>query len=84
VSPLPWRRPPPTPPTDVRLLREDGREVPVELVYQGWFDGAHRWVAVLPGGYAVRPGERLGLRVKSLPPKTAVMVGIRPDPEEAP
>jgi hypothetical protein len=66
-------------PRDVRLLREDGRELPVELLYHGQDDdGIHCWIAAVPA-YQVAPGERLGLRVVSLPARTSVTIGIRPD-----
>jgi hypothetical protein len=69
-------------PRDVRLLREDGRELPVELLYHGTDDdGIHCWIAAVPA-YQVHPGERLGIRCASLPARTSVTIGIRPSPDE--
>lgn len=38
----------PIPPTNVRVEQPDGTTIPVELVYNGWVDGCHEWVAVAP------------------------------------
>ena len=64
------RRFPATPPEDVRAVMADGSEVPLECVYVGWVDGAHRWNAVIPLG-----AVPASLRVGALPAKTAV--GVR-------
>lgn len=38
----------PIPPTNVRVEKPDGTTIPVELVYNGWVNGCHEWIAVAP------------------------------------
>lgn len=61
---------PPTPPENVRAVLADGSEVPLEVVYVGWREGAHRWEAVVLLGCVPE-----SLRIDALPAKTAV--GVR-------
>lgn len=70
-----FRRRPPEPPKNVRLLYPDGTVVPVECVYDGRDrDGIHVWRIVLPE--AIRPyylaGGRFAVSIDELPARTTV------------
>jgi hypothetical protein len=61
----------PTPPTDVRAVMADGREIPLECVYDGWDGECHIWRAVhtveeLPASMSIR----------MLPAHTAVLLAL--------
>jgi hypothetical protein len=70
------RRPHPVPPENVRAVYDDGREVPIELVYTGVdAEGLHHWVAVIELG--ARPRE---LRAGMLPARSRITVRMRGGP----
>lgn len=71
---LPRRRQP-EPPQNVRVVMRDGRELPVECVYDGEHDGTHRWVAVW-----TLPERPAGVRVDALPGRTSIVIGVRRKP----
>ncbi len=66
----------PEPPTGVRLELPDGTALPVDLLYEGWWDGAHQWRAVVPVSVErlLTPGARL--LCDSLPAHTAIAFGV--------
>ncbi len=64
-----FRRPPATPPENVRAVMADGSEIPLEVIYAGWDGQVHQWKAVIVLGQV--PAE---LRVGMLPARTAVGV----------
>ena len=60
----------PVPPEDVRVVLDDGREIPVELIYIGRdTDGTHQWVTVAPVG-----GRPVEIRVDMMPAQTRIMI----------
>lgn len=59
----------PQPPSDVRVIMADGREIPVECVYAGTRDGLHEWVAV--HRLAEVP---IAVGAGALPPRTTIRV----------
>lgn len=61
----------PQPPENVRVVLDDGREIPVECVYAGVRDGLHEWVAVHRTA-----GEPASLRIGVLPPRSTIRVGF--------
>jgi hypothetical protein len=61
----------PEAPENVRVELRDGRTVPCELAYEGWVDGAHRWVAVTP----VDLDQIVALRADVIPGHTAIVIG---------
>lgn len=65
----PWRRRPPEAPRGVRVVLDDGTEVPVECVYFGrQSNRRHLWVVITPLSFhrAVR------LNIEHLPSRTDV------------
>lgn len=67
----------PIPPEDVRLVRRDGTEIPLECRYDGLdAAGQHRWIAVTPLGFEIESGMRVTMRM--LPAKTSVAVDFQP------
>jgi len=70
------RRKTPPPPTNVRLLYDDGTRLPVQCVFVGYTDdGIARWL-VVDG----RPHDiPVAILVESLPGHSAVSVTIRSD-----
>lgn len=64
-------------PVNVRLVRPDGTEVPVELVYAGKVNGLHHWDAVT--SVSMETGE-WGLRADMIPGKTSVGVVVKRAP----
>jgi hypothetical protein len=68
----------PRPPENVRIVYADGREIPVECVYQGRKDGIHQWVAVAP----VMAEQGMVIRCDVLPARTSILLrAIGPSPE---
>jgi len=59
----------PTPPTDVRAVMADGREIPLECVYAGRLGGRHEWVATWP-----LPERPARFFVGELPAHTSVSI----------
>lgn len=55
-------------PLNPRVVLADGTEYPVELVYEGFFDGTHRWRATLP----LRMGSGAKLSVDVMPAHTGI------------
>lgn len=65
----------PEPPSNVRAVYRDGREVPLECRYEGLDDeGIHLWVAVAPTSVDLEAME--SLRVDRFPAHTAISVEI--------
>jgi hypothetical protein len=72
---LRWRLGPPVPPTNVRLLLYDGREIPADCMYAGIdpTEGVHAWT-VVAGPW---PLENLaGVSVDVLPRRTSVGIPV--------
>lgn len=65
----------PIPPERVRLVYPDGREVPLEVVYEGLSNGYHVWGAVLTVPLAGLVGGGAEMQVDNLPPRTAIRLG---------
>ena len=69
----------PEPPTDVRIVRVDGTEIPCEVRYEGTRtkDGQlmHDWVAVSEYVVDLRAGDSLA--IGKLPARTSVSYPVR-------
>lgn len=64
----------PQPPVNVRLVLDDDTELPVECVYDGVFDGMHRWTAVHRGPIDLHRVR--AIRADVVPGRTAIRIGI--------
>lgn len=58
----------PPAPEGTRLVRADGTELPLELVYLGFYSAAHQWEAVV----AFTLADDDAVTVDRLPPHTAI------------
>lgn len=59
----------PQAPIDVRVEMRDGRVLPVECIYVGYFDGIDTWEIAYPLG-----GRPSAMAIGLLPAKTAVVL----------
>lgn len=60
----------PVPPKGVQVVRSDGTVVPVELVYEGFWNHTHVWAT------NVAMSVEDHLQVEMLPPYTSIRVGL--------
>lgn len=66
----------PEAPTNVRVRRQDGSSVAVEVRYAGQDDrGIHLWIATMPLVLA-DDARQFGLHVDLFPPRTAIEVEV--------
>lgn len=60
------------PPENARLVHEDGRTIPLELVYRGHLDDIDHWGAVHPLGKLKLVGELWNLKADSMPSRCSI------------
>lgn len=64
----------PEPPQNVKVELRDGTLIPCEMVYDGWRNGSHVWVAVAP--ILVEPKQVVSIHADMLPAHTSIIIGI--------
>lgn len=64
----------PVPPTDVRIITDDGHDEPVQCTYVGFDGDRHRWEVVTPDWFTFDyvTTHNIMIRCAVLPPHTAI------------
>lgn len=60
-------------PTDVRIVKSDGREIPCELTYVGIVDGCHEWEVAAE----FNPSDGDSIKIGIMPGKTGISFPTR-------